>query len=224
MTSVRMIALSAVVVVVGCGRTPESAAPEARVETATTAEAHADASQVKIEAVMLRDLRITTATVESRRGDEQVTLLGELAVDERAYAEVATPVGATVLRMLAELGDDVGAGQPLLELQSAEVGHARSAYLTSMAQLALAESALSRKRDLAAERIAPQREVQEAEAAALSAREEVRAASSVLAALGLPAPEGGATDSARSSVFTLHSPIAARNRLCSTHGLCTSTR
>ena len=41
---------------------------------------------------MLRDLRITTAKVESRRGDEQVTLLGELAVDERAYAEVGVPV------------------------------------------------------------------------------------------------------------------------------------
>ena len=113
---------------------------------------------------MLRDLRITTAKVESRRGDEQVTLLGELAVDERAYAEVGVPVAARVIRLLAGVGDTVKEGQALLELQSTEVGRARADYLTAVAHLTLAESALTRKRDLAAERIAPQREVQEAEA------------------------------------------------------------
>ena len=67
---------------------------------------------------MLRDLRITTAKVESRRGDEQVDLLGELAVDEAAYAEVGVPVASRVIRLLAGLGDAVRRDQALLELQS----------------------------------------------------------------------------------------------------------
>ena len=59
---------------------------------------------------MMRDLRVTTAQVESRRGDEQVTLLGELTVDERSYAEVGVPVAARVVRLLAGVGDRVAGG------------------------------------------------------------------------------------------------------------------
>ena len=95
---------------------------------------------------MLRDLRITTAQVESRQGGELVTLLGELAVDERSYAEVGAPVAARVVRLMAGIGDRVTAGQALLELQSSEVGHARADYLSGCLwlQLTLAEGSLRR--------------------------------------------------------------------------------
>ena len=101
---------------------------------APTPAQHADGGEVRIEAGMLRDLRITTAQVESRRGGEQVTLLGELAVDERAYAEVGAPVAARVVRLLAGVGDRVSAGQALLELQATEVGRARADYLAAGAR------------------------------------------------------------------------------------------
>ena len=183
--------------------------PAATVPAAAPArEEPADASEVRIEEGMLRDLRITTAPVESRRGDEQVTLLGELAVDERAYAEVGVPVAARVVRLLAGVGDGVRQGQALLELQSTDVGHARSDYLTAVAHATLAESVLTRKRDLAAERIAPQREVQEAEADATAARAEVRAATAALRALGLDTPSEADADGGGSSIFLLHTPVA----------------
>ena len=79
-------------------------APQAQADgraAVTTPAQHADAGEVRIEAGMLRDLRITTAQVESRQGGEQVTLLGELAVDERSYAEVGAPVAARVVRLMA---------------------------------------------------------------------------------------------------------------------------
>ena len=38
---------------------------------------------------MLRDLRVTTAPVETRPSGESVTLLGELTFSEDAFAEVA---------------------------------------------------------------------------------------------------------------------------------------
>lgn len=156
---------------------------------------------------MLRDLRITTTKVESRRGDEQVTLLGELAVDERTYAEVGVPVAARVVRLLAGVGDPVNEGQALLELQSTDVGRARSAYLTAVARQTLADSAVQRKRDLAAERIAPQREVQEAEAEAAAARAGVRVAVSGLSALGLGTPGDGDIDGPESSTFLMNTPV-----------------
>ena len=209
LTTSRLIALCGCVVLAGCGRAAEPTAPQPETpsEAASTPEAQADASEVRIEDEMLRDLRITTTKVESRRGDEQVTLLGELAVDERTYAEVGVPVAARVVRLLAGVGDAVKEGQALLELQSTDVGRARSAYLTAVARQTLAESALQRKRDLAAERIAPQREVQEAEAEAAAASADVRVAVSGLTALGLSRPGDGESDGPGSSTFLMNAPV-----------------
>jgi cobalt-zinc-cadmium efflux system membrane fusion protein len=209
MTMIRLIAFSGCVMCAACGRAAEPPAPQPQTPaTATsTPEQHGAVSEVRIEPGMLRDLRTTTATVEARRGDEQITLLGELAVDERSYAEVGVPVAARVVRLLAGLGDTVSTDQALLELQSTEVGRARSTYLAAMGRLTLAESALKRKQDLAAERIAPQREVQEADAEATAARAELRAARAALTSMGLSVPEGGEAESLQSSIFTLRSPV-----------------
>jgi len=122
----------------------------------------------------MRDLRITTQKVESRPGGERVTLLGELTVDQRAYAEVSAPVSARISKVLANAGDSVTPHQALAELTSPELGRERAAYLSATARLALAQSALDRKRGLAAEKIAPAREVQEAEFAVDEARAAVR--------------------------------------------------
>ena len=104
-----------------CGRGPRAPGTARGYRHASRrgdAPPHSDGGEVRIEAGMLRDLRVTTAQVESRRGGELVTLLGELAVDERSYAEVGVPVAARVVRLLAGAGDRVRAGQALLELQS----------------------------------------------------------------------------------------------------------
>jgi cobalt-zinc-cadmium efflux system membrane fusion protein len=205
------MALGGCIVAAACGRGPEPAAPPAGSETpaaTSTPAEHSDGAQVRIEAGMLRDLRITTAQVESRQGGEQVTLLGELAVDERLYAEVGAPVSARVVRLLAGLGDRVQEGQALLELQSPEVGHARADYLAAVARLELAENSLKRKRELAAERIAPLREVQEAEGAVAAAKAELRAGVSALQAMGVAAPTEDGSDSIGSPLFQVHAPVA----------------
>ena len=44
---------------------------------------------LRVDREMLRDLRITTAAAESRAAGERVTVLGELTVNQDAYAEVA---------------------------------------------------------------------------------------------------------------------------------------
>lgn len=121
---------------------------------------------LRIRSEMLRDLRITTAAVESREGSEGVAMLGEVRVNEDAYAEVGSPISGRVTRLLVGLGDQVTAGQPLVELESVELGKARAEYVTAAAKADVAKQALERKRSLAAEGIAPTRELQEAEARA----------------------------------------------------------
>ncbi len=191
---------------VGCGRREAPPAQDSHAEAPASPETAVNPNEVKVEEGMLRDLRITTAAVESRSGSDQVTLLGELAVDERTYAEVGTPVSARVLQLFAAPGDQVRQGQALVELQSPEVGRARADYQTAQSRLALAEQTLRRKRELAAERIAPTREVQEAEAESHAAQAEVRAAAAALSAVGLPTPAG--PDADHSSVFRVASPVA----------------
>lgn len=187
----------------GCGGKEETPHAETSPTPTTPAPPAPDPNIVRIDDTMLRDLRITTATVESRTGSEDVVLLGELAVDERAYAEVGVPVPARAMRLLAAPGDIVREGQPLLELQSPELGRARAAHTSAEARLALAERALARKRELAAERIAPVREVQEAEAAVAEAQAAVRSAAAELTSLGV---EAGSRQ--ESALFVLRSPVA----------------
>ena len=195
----------------GCN--PKEAAAPASKDTAAVpaaADEHKEAAnQVKVDPGMLRDLRITTTTVESRTGAEEVALLGELDVDQRAYAEVSSPVSARVTRLLAAEGAAVRNGQPLAELFSPDLGRARAEFLTASSRLKLAESVLERKRELAKERIAPLREVQEAEAAVTEAQAAVRGARAALAPFGSAPPNVDSDgDASISSTFVLRAPTA----------------
>jgi cobalt-zinc-cadmium efflux system membrane fusion protein len=150
---------------------------------------------LQIGADTLRDLRITIAPVETRTAAETLTLLGELGVNEEAYAEVGAPLAARVTRLVAAAGDDVRAGQPLVVLQSREIGEALGALHSANARVTLARQALERRRTLAAERITPQRSVEEAEAELIGAEAAERAARASLDAIGvITGGSGGANE------------------------------
>jgi cobalt-zinc-cadmium efflux system membrane fusion protein len=104
-------------------------------------------------------------------------------------------------------GDSVNAGQTLAELTSPELGRERAAYLSASARLKLAEAALDRKRGLAAEKIVPLREVQEAESSVAEARAALRASRAAIAAFAVESPQEDSED-VTSSVFALRSPLA----------------
>jgi cobalt-zinc-cadmium efflux system membrane fusion protein len=208
--TLKMIAVGSMcLALAGCGRSsPDTPRPAAEGSTAAPEAPHKeDPNTVEIDEGMLRDLRITTRPVESRTGGDLVTLLGELAVDQRTYAEVATPVAARLTRLLVNAGETVRSGQTLAELTSADLGRERAEYLSASARLTLAEAALERKRGLAAEKIVPLREVQEAESAAGEARAALRAARAAIAAFGAEPPTDDG-DGATSSTFVLTSPVS----------------
>ncbi len=208
MTMMRLLLVCACASTLACGRGSEEAKPPGAAPNPAEAEARTetDPNTVRVEAGMLRDLRITTDDVESRPGGEQITLLGELEVDQRAYAEVGVPIAARVTRLLVNAGDTVRQGQALAELTSAELGKARADYLSAEARVRLADAALERKRGLAAENIVPLREVQEAESQAAEARASLRSARAAIGAFGVQAPTDDA-DVATSSTFVLSSPV-----------------
>lgn len=198
-----VLLLVLVVLLAGCGGPRE----DAPAEHAEDAHGHGEESPggeglLEIDPEMMRDLRITTTAAATRSGGEEVRLLGELQPNHEAYAEVSSPIEAQVERLLAQPGQRVRAGAPLAELRSPELGRARAAVLAARARVELAQQVLLRKRALAAERIAPQREVEEAEAEARTADAELQAAEAGARALGAEAAEAG--DGAG---FVLRSPI-----------------
>ena len=138
-----------------------------------------------VDAEVLRDLKLTTFPAELRPGGEGVTALGELKVDEGAYAEAGAPIPARIVRLIASPGQFVRRGQPLAELQSVELGQARAQRTAALARVELARQTVERKRGLAEERIVSRGELQRAEADAAEAEAELRAAEAAVSALGV---------------------------------------
>jgi cobalt-zinc-cadmium efflux system membrane fusion protein len=115
-------------------------------------------------------------------------------------------MAARVTRLLVNAGETVRAGQALAELTSTELGLARAEYLSAEARVTLAEAALERKRGLAAEKIVPLREVQEAESQVAEAGAALRSARAVIGAFGAEPPSAD-TPEATSSGFELRSSV-----------------
>ena len=199
-----LVALLVLAGAAGCGRTPEPKEQEARADAASKSEPTRADNLVQVSEEMLRDLRITTSKVEQHRGGESSSLLGELGVNENAYAEVSAPLAARVVSLRAVEGQNVRTGDALATLESGELARARGDLATAEARRDLAQRALDRKRGLNAEKIVPTREVQEAENETIAAEAQVRAARAGLQSLGAPDRASGG---ASASSLVLRSPV-----------------
>jgi membrane fusion protein, heavy metal efflux system len=199
----------ALLVIVGCSGKPTELHEARENEPHAEEQGHDEAREanvLRIDAGMLRDLRITTAQVELRPAGLAETMLGELQVNENAYAEVGTPIAGRVVKILASIGQAVAAGAVLAEIQSVELGKAWSEYVSAVAEVELARRTLERKRKLAEERIVAAKDVLKADADAKAAEARLRSSRAVLNALGLhDAKISGSTDT---STFALRAPVA----------------
>lgn len=166
-------------------------------------EAREEEGVLAVDAEVLRDLKLTTFPAELRPGGEGVTALGELKVNESAYAEVSAPIPGRIVRLTANPGEPVRRGQRLAELQSVELGQARAGLAAARARAELARQTVERKRGLAEERIVSRGELQRAEADSAEAEAELRAAEAGLEALGVSGEGAGGL-----SGFALLSPIS----------------
>ncbi len=204
--------LAAFLLLAGCGGGGSEVAEEEEgaghaEETHAAEPGSAGEELLVLDPEMLRDLKLTTFAAELRPGGEGVTALGELRVDERAYAEVGSPIPARVLRLLVEPGAAVGRGTPLAELQSAELGRARADHAAARARAELARQTVERKRGLAEERIVSRGELERAEAELAASEAEVQATRAGLAALGVGG-EAALPAGFDLSRFLLRAPLA----------------
>ncbi len=125
------------------------------------------------------EVRVVTASEQVLA--EAVVAAGRVAFDDQRVQHVLSPVTGRITRVLAEPGQCVSRGAPLVALVSPDVGAAFSDVLKAQADLAQADAELARQRRLVGARAGPARDLEAAEdaqrrAAAELARSRERAA------------------------------------------------
>ncbi len=136
----------------------------------TPAEAPPPSGEVWLPASQVGQLRV--AKVEEQPIDDELRLGGRVAFDERRLTHVYSPVGGRVIRLLAEPGERVAKGAPLVVIASPEVGQAYSDLLKAKADLQAAQHALEREKALRKADAGSQAHLEAAEDAFLRAQAE----------------------------------------------------
>jgi membrane fusion protein, heavy metal efflux system len=129
---------------------------------------------VRVPAKIIEGGLLKKVTVSKRRVEAPIALTGEVRFDERHVTHISPRIEGTVRKVHASLGERVRRGQPIVELESVQLGEAESEYLAAQAALRLARSSFERQEQLRKEQISSEKEYlsarQEHEAAQIRAR------------------------------------------------------
>lgn len=110
---------------------------------------------------------VTSEPVEQRQFFEEIVTEGKIGVDEYQATPVFSPYPGRVVAIFARTGDQVRQGQRLFSIQANEMVQAQNDYLAALnvlnkgrSQLAFAQAAEKRQRDLYENRVTTLRELQ----------------------------------------------------------------
>ena len=159
-------------------------------ETANaSAQKIAASREVKLSEELARRAKLVTELVDKKSLSPTLNLVGSVDFDADAVADVGGRIAGRITRILVTVGDKVTRGQPLMEVESNELGEALAALLSARANLTAAEHHAARETALGQKQLssAPVVETARANERALSA--EMRGAEQRLLAMGLTAAE-----------------------------------
>ncbi len=143
---------------------------------------------------------ITTQPAEPRTNAVS-HLTGRLYWNDDATVRIFTPVAGRVVSIKSDLGQPVVCGAPLAEIDSPDFGQALADARTSTGNLAMADKALARAKDLIEHGAAAQKDLEAAQAtytATLAERDRAQARLALY----------GGSDKATNSLYLLRSPLA----------------
>lgn len=136
---------------------------------AATWGAAALANGVASLALTIADFERLGVEFEAAEPAQEVTIAAapaEVVIPTARQAIVSTTVSGVLARLLVAEGDSVEAGQPLAEIQSAELLGLQKAFIDAAAAAELAQAQLQRDRGLHADGIVAERRLQESAVAA----------------------------------------------------------
>lgn len=123
---------------------------------------------------------ITTQKVEKQSFSEEFKTVGTVRPVSGKLAEIAPPVAGRIGKSFVRLGQKVNAGESVFELSSADFFEATKAYFAARSGSELATRNYNRQKELAANGVAAQRDLEEAQSEALIARQEFEQAGAIL--------------------------------------------
>jgi cobalt-zinc-cadmium efflux system membrane fusion protein len=118
-------------------------------------------------------------------GTTAVSLPGRVTFDEDRTQRVASPIDGRAVRIAVKLGDNVKAGQPLIQLWSPSVGQLQADAQKALSDLSLSEKSLDRVHKLQADGAIAEKEVAQAESDHRKAKSDLGRTSAQLKALGV---------------------------------------
>lgn len=115
---------------------------------------------------------------------------GKIAVDEDRSTLVYSPYAGRVIKLFAKPGEEVSAGQPLFAVESPDMVQAQNDFISATAALNKAQAALNlaniveqQNKTLYDSKAGPLRDLQQSQAAALAAKNDLHAAQVALEAV-----------------------------------------
>lgn len=165
-----------------------------------------EADLLKLTAEEIETAGIKVDELAAQEVSEQLIVTATIRPNQDRITHIAPRVPGRIVKVSANLGDQVKSGQALVVLDSLEVGEAHSAYLQAKTQLAVAKADFERAEKLHGEQIIAQKDHLRAHAEYDKAQASFAAAGDKLRMLGVgPAP---AEDGRAVSTFPLSTPFA----------------
>jgi len=148
----RLAALTscAALVLSGCGKGPRAAKPstESPAKNTGKAEEPATAERVRLTAAAIAEAGITTWRVQIVDLSHLLSLNGSVGYDENRLLQVAANVKGRVASIPVDLGARVKAGDPLLVIESVDLGRTREELVKELSSFNVSARAYERARKL----------------------------------------------------------------------------
>jgi cobalt-zinc-cadmium efflux system membrane fusion protein len=165
----------------------QGAKPES--EASAPAAAKAEVTQIKLTPELQKRAQVATEPVGKRPLAPTLELVGSVDFDPNAVADVGGRITGRITKLMVSVGDTVTEGQPLLEIESNELGEALATLLSARANLIAAENQLQRESALGQKQLSSALVVETARANAKALQAEAAGAEQRLLAMGLSSGE-----------------------------------
>ena len=148
-------------------------------------EGEQHAQEVHLSEQQRQSLGINVETLEAGSASSTIARPAGITYDLDNIAKVGPRIEAKVVRMLKDLGDRVGRGEPIALMSSVELGKAKAEYIRLKARLKSENARYKREQSLYEQNISSEAELLEAEATFEEAQAELNAAAEALRLYGL---------------------------------------
>jgi cobalt-zinc-cadmium efflux system membrane fusion protein len=142
---------------------------------------HAREEEAGHDETPLSGLKLTTEAAVAGESWAQITATGKVGPNVNKVVKVGPRIGGKIVRVYADIGDNVHAGQTLATLSSVDLAQARAAYRQAAAKVKSAKDAYDRQAKLAKLGAFSSRPVEEARSELNSAQGDLSQAKSELA-------------------------------------------